>query len=304
MARLKRQNALALALQQLGFAPGRNPQVPRFPGLLEPTASWVLETYKQLGGVLDMPTLKPLGWDIPTTSGLIVELDEEQHFNRYRATTLNMRWAADLPWRDDYLAYCAEYESVALKSHSGGGFWTTDGAVAQFGPADPTRALEQTGSPRWKQRAVYDAMRDAAAVAGSVTLARLSVHDRVGTARLGDALRGRAYLDLTALYSLIISRTSGADRADRGSDVGRSEAQEGRGLPIIPTSGIGPGKQGAQTYEPSELARMLGYQDESKPGRVVRTYLRKRYPDHPKNARWVLDKGQADDVLLNVPRKQ
>ncbi|MCR2824433.1 DUF7255 family protein [Microbacterium sp. zg.Y909] len=263
-----------------------------------------MAAYKHIGGVLDMPTLRPRGWDIPTTNGLIVELDEEQHFNRYRAATLNMGWAADLPWRNDYLAHCSEFERVALKSHSGGGFWTTDGAVAQFGPADPTRTLEQAGSPRWKQRAVYDAMRDAAAAAGSVTLARLSVHDRVGAARLGDALLGRAPLDLTALHALIISRTSGADRADRRSDVGRSEAQDGSVLPPTPTSGIGPGKQGAETYEPSELARMLGYHDESRPGLVVRTYLRKRYPNHPKNARWVLDKGQANDVLMNVPRKQ
>ncbi|WP_105677397.1 hypothetical protein [Microbacterium sp. MYb72] len=56
-------------------------------------------------------------------------------------------------------------------------------------------------------------------------------------------------------------------------------------------------------YTPREIAEELGYQDESRPGLVVRKYLRKKYPDHPKNARWILDEAQAADVRLNVPRR-
>ncbi|THJ65753.1 hypothetical protein E8P82_10700 [Arthrobacter echini] len=57
------------------------------------------------------------------------------------------------------------------------------------------------------------------------------------------------------------------------------------------------------TYEPAELARELGYTDEQRPGKVVRDYLRKKYPGHPKYQRWVLDEAQAADVRVNVPRK-
>lgn len=57
------------------------------------------------------------------------------------------------------------------------------------------------------------------------------------------------------------------------------------------------------TYEPAELARELGYTDEQRPGKVVRDYLRKKYPDHRKYERWVLDENQAADVRANVPRK-
>ena len=57
------------------------------------------------------------------------------------------------------------------------------------------------------------------------------------------------------------------------------------------------------TYEPAELARELGYTDEPRPGKVVRDYLRKRYPDHRKYERWVLDENQAADVRAKVPRK-
>ncbi|PZE72902.1 hypothetical protein DEJ27_00105 [Curtobacterium sp. MCPF17_018] len=56
------------------------------------------------------------------------------------------------------------------------------------------------------------------------------------------------------------------------------------------------------TYTPRELASELGYTNESRPGRVVREYLRERYPEHPKHGRWELDEAQADDVRSNVPR--
>lgn len=56
------------------------------------------------------------------------------------------------------------------------------------------------------------------------------------------------------------------------------------------------------TYVPAELARELGYTNEHRPGKVVRDYLRRKYPNHPKYQRWVLDEVQADDVRANVAR--
>lgn len=58
------------------------------------------------------------------------------------------------------------------------------------------------------------------------------------------------------------------------------------------------------TYAPAELARELGYTEEQRPGKVIRDYLRKKYPDHPKYERWVLDAEQAADVRANVPRRR
>jgi len=46
----------------------------------------------------DAPTFRPGGWDLPFRGPLLVELDEELHFNCYRATTLEASWEADLPW--------------------------------------------------------------------------------------------------------------------------------------------------------------------------------------------------------------
>lgn len=57
------------------------------------------------------------------------------------------------------------------------------------------------------------------------------------------------------------------------------------------------------TYSPVQLARLLGYTDEARPGLVVRNYLRSKYPEHEKNARWELDESEAADVIANVPRR-
>ena len=57
------------------------------------------------------------------------------------------------------------------------------------------------------------------------------------------------------------------------------------------------------THTPRDLARELGYSDEARPGLVVRAYLRKRYPEHPKHQPGELDEEQADDVRAHVPRR-
>lgn len=56
------------------------------------------------------------------------------------------------------------------------------------------------------------------------------------------------------------------------------------------------------TYTPRQLALELGYTSEARPGQVVREYLRKKHPGHPRHQRWVLDEADAADVRANVPR--
>lgn len=65
------------------------------------------------------------------------------------------------------------------------------------------------GAPRWKQRALYDAMKDIAVLGGQhLQLARLATVDVIGGIRLGDALEGRALADLDALRELLVRRTT------------------------------------------------------------------------------------------------
>ncbi|MGO2749391.1 MAG: DUF7255 family protein [Pseudoclavibacter sp.] len=134
--------------------------------------SWISDTYRLLRGTQENPTLRPGSWDIPTTSGFTIELDEEQHFNRYRSATLRQAWAWDLPWRTDYLELCEDFEPTAIRSRSGGGSWSSSGSERQFGTSGPNGVLEGPGSARWKQRALYDAMKDALAATGEINLVR------------------------------------------------------------------------------------------------------------------------------------
>jgi hypothetical protein len=79
-----------------------------------------------------------------------------------------------------------------------------------FGPPGPAGVLDGFGSPRWKQRALYDAVKDIAALhSPTLQLCRLSVWDRVGDTTLGDVLAG-ATVDLPQLVEFIGRRTLAA----------------------------------------------------------------------------------------------
>ncbi len=168
------------------------------------SAERVLELYRALGGEVEsFAVLRPGVWDIVLTDGLIVELDEEQHFNRYRRITLDVPWADALPWADDYRRYCVEHEDAALKKAKRGGYWASPSTEGMFGAADAPGVFEPSGSPRWKQRALYDAMRDVLAASGVVRLARVAVWDEVGDTTLARVLDGRADVDHDALAELL-----------------------------------------------------------------------------------------------------
>jgi hypothetical protein len=142
----------------------------------------MLRTYRKLDGILDVPPLSFGKWDI-CLNGFIVELDEEQHFNRYRAATLesyiyHMEKGFDII---DYVKYCTDYETNCLKKASWGKYWTSPSTEKQFGLQGIYGDLGENGSPRWKQRAFYDYLRDVVALVNRIPLIRISVYDRVIT---------------------------------------------------------------------------------------------------------------------------
>ena len=78
-----------------------------------------------------------------------------------------------------------------------------------FGAPETPGRLEGAGAPRWKQRALYDAVKDLAALnSRTIRLARLSVWDTVGRTGLGDALTGGAQIDLDQVRDLVAQRTT------------------------------------------------------------------------------------------------
>lgn len=204
----RRASILAELLMAAGLTadppPGR-PSVEELPG---PVMDDLFVLYQSLGGVLDRPALRPGAWDLKI-GGVRIELDEELHFNRYRATTLRRAWAVALPWTASYLDMCGQHEPECLRAGRWGQRWTSEPSARMFGGgARPGDIYSDAGAPRWKQRALYDAVKDAIAAHTDVKVARLSVHDLVSGRRLGDALEGRATVDLRELLALVESRTA------------------------------------------------------------------------------------------------
>lgn len=197
-----------LAQIDLGPALG-GPPVPRLTTLPPEMAGCILDLFKALGGTSASPALRPGAWDLVCKGGLLVELDEELHFNRYRRLTLEPGWMKPLPWRQEYLALAREREAECLAAAKWGQRWTNPSCELLFGASDPPAQFHSNGAPRWKQRALYDAIKDAAALSNeSMHLVRLSTHDLVGGIRLGDALERRATVNPDALRQLVTKRST------------------------------------------------------------------------------------------------
>ena len=115
-------------------------------------------------------------------------------------------WSEELPWSLAYQSFSVKHEPRCVAAGSWGSRWTTPSTEAQFGLAGEAGDLSTAGAPRWKQRALYDSMKDGLAVAGVVKLARLSVHDQVGTVTLGSILHGFETCDFAALKEHVEGR--------------------------------------------------------------------------------------------------
>lgn len=204
-----RARILEQLLVPLGYKPAGSRPGPRAVDLSPERLEDLARLYRALGGTNSSPQLRPGAWDLAFEGGLVVELDEELHFNRYRRATLEPDWTVELPWRRDYLALTVEHEAGCLAAGRWGKRWTNPSCEALFGPADPPGVFVSGGAPRWKQRALYDAMKDAAATdAPNLRLARITTLDLVGTVQLGAVLEGRSEIDMDALRHLLEERST------------------------------------------------------------------------------------------------
>ena len=202
-----RAAALVNLLEAAGLrriTPRKPPRLTDLPG---DVAAGIRELYRSLGGSHENPVLRPGAWDLDFTS-VVVELDEELHFNRYRAATLNGPWSQPLPWTATYRDLCQDREPECLRAAQWGRRWTSASTARMFGAGAPPGELDSPGgAPRWKQRALYDALKDAFASSTRLPVARLSVWDTVSGQLLGDVLEGRAAAEPDAVHALLESRT-------------------------------------------------------------------------------------------------
>lgn len=76
-----------------------------------------------------------------------------------------------------YQRFCTEHEDACLRAGGYGGKWPNTGSEIQFGKASQPSDLSGNGSPRWRQRAFYDFVKNLSPLLVGVTLARVSVWD-------------------------------------------------------------------------------------------------------------------------------
>lgn len=206
----RRAIALTELLVRGGLRPARTrPSPPRIESLPDELAGELSKLFETLGGREAQAPPRPGSWDLAFDNDLVIELDEELHFNRYRALTLEPEWASALPWRTAYLRFCAQREHQCLAAGGWGKRWTNPSCEAMFGPAGPAGKLGDQGAARWKQRAFYDAIKDAfASTHPDIRLARIATHDEVAGVEIGAALEGRAALDVERLVGFVGVRAS------------------------------------------------------------------------------------------------
>ena len=116
--------------------------------------------------------------------GVLVEFDEDLHFNRYRSHSLATPWNSQLPRSEAHRSYAVDKEDMCLKAGKYKGKRASPSSNRMFGGSDSEGVLGDLGSSRWKQRAIYDAVKDAHALnSPGVALARVSIHDEIGGAQ-------------------------------------------------------------------------------------------------------------------------
>jgi hypothetical protein len=140
----------------------------------------VQSVYKRLGGTLDTFPVNLRNWDI-VIGDIAIELNETLHFNRYRSLTFQSELYELLPNFPikEYRKYCNYHEKKCIKTGCYGGKWTNSSCENQFSPADPPKTFTKDGSPRWKQRAFYDFIKDLAPLIINVPVVRISIYDFV-----------------------------------------------------------------------------------------------------------------------------
>lgn len=156
-------------------------QLPNFSATLgSPYEDEIRLVYKQLS--CQPATTYPTNgrYDI-STDEFIIELDEERHFNLYRAQTLESCIYTKLHQfpLNQYRLYCSLYEQQCLRAAVWGKNWSTPSADNQFGESDLPGNLNGSGSSRWKQRAFYDYLKDVTQLITKKPLARVSIYDKL-----------------------------------------------------------------------------------------------------------------------------
>lgn len=159
--------------------------------------------YNKLNGQLNTYPVAFRGFDIELPL-CIVELDEAQHFNRYRSITLDssIYKASKSFSTTEYKDYCNQFENECLKKGDNRKYWKTPSTEKQFGKSAADGILTGGGSSRWRQRAFYDFLRDVGQYVGNFKLLRISIYQMIEDKSVGEILER----ELTKYYPQLLNQ--------------------------------------------------------------------------------------------------
>jgi hypothetical protein len=191
------QHLAALLASHSNVRPGQVPAPVKIAVPESYCVSVLVPMYRSLGGQQSSSPARPGGWDLEFDS-IAVELDEDLHFNRYRALTLESplyQLLPDFP-RIAYARFCAVREKACLNAGRYLGKWTNASSARKFGQPAPCGDLSANGSPRWRQRAFYDFFKDGLSLISDIRVARIAIWDSLeespGSRMIRDILRDPA----------------------------------------------------------------------------------------------------------------
>ncbi|MBK7442545.1 MAG: hypothetical protein IPI65_13585 [Bacteroidetes bacterium] len=145
--------------------------------------------YHSLGGILEEYPIHFGDFDM-IGENFFVELDEENHFNRYRKTTLQSSVYNNYEYFHviDYNKYC---DFFGTKGGKIGNFWTTPKSEKQFGKSSPERDFSGNGPARWKQRAFYDLLKDVYGMLINKPVFRFSTYEKINDISINNILKNK-----------------------------------------------------------------------------------------------------------------
>ena len=104
------------------------------------------------------------------------------------------------------IRHCADHEDRCLRDGRNQQRWTNASCSRNFSGGLPGDL--KAGAPRWKQRALYDAMKDTTPTTTlGIAIARVAIYDRVGGVSLDDILEGRVSAEPSDVLKLVRART-------------------------------------------------------------------------------------------------
>jgi hypothetical protein len=138
------------------------------------------DVYGDLGGIQEnLPSFNSIANII--NQKIIIFLDENLHFNRYRNFTLKSDYYENLlsfPL-NNYRRYCRNYEKECLKAGLKTGNWSNLESDFYFGPSSQPGDFFKNGAGGWKLLATKDFLEDIFWPSKEYKVLRISVYDTI-----------------------------------------------------------------------------------------------------------------------------